>query len=252
MPKVSINILTKNRAELLKQALASIERQSLRDFEVVVIDDGSTDKTSDVVQRYKDIRIQGYKHEQSQGIIKSRQEALLASTGEYIAVLDDDDEWIDQDKLKKQVEYLDSHPEVVMCGGGIQVTSDESQVTCHKFRPSSDTQIRRTMLFRNNFFTSTVMFRKEAAIKAGGFIMQGADLVEDYDLWLRLGKLGQMYNFSQVFTAYRQTQYNKVRFNQFLQKQLSLIKQHKSAYPFYHFAALILHLRLKFPNFLIS
>jgi glycosyltransferase involved in cell wall biosynthesis len=248
MPKVSVNILTKNRAGLLKKALASVERQTFRDFEVVVIDDGSADGTNVVLEGYKDTRIQGYNHRQSEGISKSRQEALLASQGEYVAILDDDDEWVDADKLAKQVKFLDEHTDAVLCGGGILISNFKFQIP--KFRPSSDAAIRSTMLLRNNFFTSAVMFRREAAIKAGGFIADGQDLAEDYDLWLRMGKLGKMYNFPEVFTAYRQTQYNKERFGRFLAKQLKLIGRHKSDYPYYHFAALILRLRLKFliPN----
>jgi len=245
MPKISVNILTKNRAELLRKALDSIAAQSFRDFEVIVIDDGSTDGTSGIIEGYKDTRIQGYQHRESLGITKSRQEALEKSTGEYIAVLDDDDEWIDPDKLKKQVEFLDSHRECVLAGGGIEILYN-TQHAAYKFRPETDQDIRRSMLFKNNFFTSTVMFRRQAAILAGGFISDGMDLAEDYDLWLRMGKFGRFYNFRQVFTLYAKPQYNKERFSQFLAKQLKLIGQHKTDYPYYHLSSAILRLRLLF------
>jgi hypothetical protein len=89
-----------------------------------------------------------------------------------------------------------------------------------------------------------VLFKKEAAIKAGGFIKNGMDFGEDYDLWLRMGRLGQMYNFPEVFTAYAAPSYNKERFKNFLSKQLSLIGQHRKDYPNYFLAALILKARL--------
>ena len=190
MPRISVNILTKNRSQLLKLALDSVFAQSFKDFEVVLVDDGSTDDTQNVLEKFKDLKI--INHQTSAGITKSRQEALNQSQGEYVAILDDDDEWVNVDKLKKQVEFLDTHPEYILAGGGINiVTSDKLQVTSY-FRPEEDQQIRNTMLFRNNFFTSTVMFKKSAAIKAGGFISDGADLSEDYDLWLRLGNIGKM------------------------------------------------------------
>jgi glycosyltransferase involved in cell wall biosynthesis len=243
MTKVSVNILTKNRAELLKKALASVGRQTFKDFEIVVVDDGSTDNIQQVLETFKHLNILTFKHGLSIGITLSRQEALEKSVGEYITILDDDDEWIDADKLKKQVEYLDVNPRAVLVGGGIR--AELGIKNCElRMRPQSNGQIRCTMLLRNNFFTSTVMFRREAAIKAGGFINDGVDLAEDYDLWLRMGKLGKMYNFPEVFTAYAAPSYNKEKFKLFLQKQLALINRHKKDYPWYWLAKAILGLRL--------
>lgn len=257
MPKVSIHILTKNRAELLKKALFSVGAQSFTDYEVIVVNDGSTDETSEVLQGYKDVRIQVINHKSSIGITKSRQEALEKSTGEFIAILDDDDEWIDADKLAKQVKYLDEHKDCVLVGGGrvdvipnfkFQISNEKQNLKDinqkFKFRPEFDYQIRRTMLLRNNFFTSTVIFRREVAIKAGGFLSDADDFAEDYDLWLRMGKLGKMYNFPQVFTAYRVPNYNKIRFKAFLRKQIRLVNQHRNIYSFAWLATALLRLRL--------
>lgn len=242
MAKVSIIVLTKNRPELLRQALLSVKRQTFYDYKIIVINDGSTDETKEVLKdlKLKDLKI--ITHEKSVGIIESRMEALLNSAGEYVAVLDDDDEWVDLNKLKKQVEFLDSHPDYVIVGGGIEIQRLKD-LKIERFRPQADGKIRKTMLLRNNFFTSTVMFRRQAAIDAGGFIKDNIDLGEDYDLWLRMGKLGKMYNFLEVFTAYRPSSYNKEKFGQFLQKQLNLISQHKKDYPYYLPAFIILKLR---------
>lgn len=242
MPKVSINILTKDRAELLKKSLLGIKEQSFRDFEVRVVDDGSRDETMTVLDLFAKANSAVYiiNHPQSQGITLSRQEALAQSAGEYIAILDDDDQWVDKDKLKKQVGYLDSHPEVVLVGGGISVGEQ------HKNRPQSNEQIRASMLFKNNFFTSTVMFRKQAALRAGGFIKDADDFAEDYDLWLRLGKQGKIYNFQEVFTQYAQPSYSKEKFLRFLSKQLRLAQKHRADYPNYLFSVFILKLRLYF------
>lgn len=247
MPKVSVNILTKNRSQLLSQALELLSRQTFKNFEIVLVNDGSTDDTLQVINKFSNINITTITHQQSLGIILSRQEALVSSKGEYIAIVDDDDKWSsvwnDEDKLKKQVEYLNNHPNCVLVGGGMRVVSyNEHKVI--KRRPSSDFWIRQTMLFRNNFFTSTVMFRKDTAIKAGGFIKDDIDLAEDYDLWLRMGKLGGMHNFKQPFTQYAKPSYNKAKFQQFLTKQLQLISRHKSDYPYYWIASLILKFRI--------
>jgi glycosyltransferase involved in cell wall biosynthesis len=251
MPKVSVIVLTKNRSELLKKALASIEAQSFRDFEIVVVNDGSKDGTQEMLLAHQRIsssanqQMQIINHGESIGIIKSRQEALEKSSGELIAFLDDDDEWVDAEKLAKQVRYLDEHLKCVIVGGGIRIELGSKNHEL-RMRVETDQKIRNTMLFRNNFFTSTVMFRKDVAVKAGGFIKDDIDLAEDYDLWLRMGKLGDMYNFQEVFTKYTLPVYNKDKFRQFLRKQLRLIEPHKNDYPNYLLAALILRIRLLF------
>ncbi len=251
MPKVSVITLTKDRVAFLERALAGIGRQTYVGYEVIVVDDGSADSTQNTIERLsarggsatggKNLKI--IRHATSLGITASRQEALEAAAGEYVAILDDDDEWVDENKLKKQAEFLDAHPEVALVGGGIEIAKFKNK-KIQKFRPQSDSRIRRTMLLRNNFFTSTVMFRRAAALQAGGFLADGADVAEDYDLWLRLGRLGKFYNFQEVFTAYRQPSYNKERFKQFLAKQLRLIQKHRDDYPFAFIAKVILRIRI--------
>jgi glycosyltransferase involved in cell wall biosynthesis len=238
MPKVSINILTRNRAGLLKKALASIDKQSFKDYQRIVIDDASSDET---VKLFSWLTGQLITQPVSEGITFNREFALEKSTGEYVAILDDDDEWVDVEKLKKQVEFLDNHPDYVLVGGGVEISNSKFQI--QNFRPESDKNIRQSMLFRNNFFTSTVMFRREAAIKAGGFIKDGIDLAEDYDLWLRMGKLGKMHNFPEVFTAYAAPSYNKEKFRLFLYKQQNLIKKHRNDYSWYWLSECILIVR---------
>jgi glycosyltransferase involved in cell wall biosynthesis len=245
MPKVSINILTKNRAHALQKALMGVGKQSFKDFEVVVVNDGSTDETAKVLSGFNpsflDFKI--INHKLSLGITQSRQEALLVSTGEYVAILDDDDEWLDADKLKKQVEFLDTHKDYVLVGGGIKIESGIKTYEL-RMRPSSDKDIRKTMLFRNNFFTSTILFKRQVAIQVGGFLQDNIDLAEDYDLWLRLGKIGKMYNFSEVFTNYTQNRYNKDKLKQFFRKQYLLVERNQKSYPYGLLAKLWLQFRL--------
>lgn len=244
MPKVSVNILTKNRLEFLKVALDSVFKQSFQDFEIVVVNDGSTDSSLEYLLSLKDKRIKIISHQVSKGIIFSRQECLEKSVGEYIAILDDDDSWLDVEKLKKQVEFLETHKDYLLVGGGIEQNFNSKSKKKLLFRPESDFKIRQTMLFQNNFFTSTVMFKRQEALVAGGFVKDIVDLCEDYDLWLRLGKLGKMYNFLEVFASYTRNPYNVVKYKKFLQKQFSLIGQQKYKYPNYFFAKFLLSFRL--------
>lgn len=250
MPAVSINILTKNRVDLLKEALQSVARQNFSDYEVIIIDDGSTDSTEEQLKNLPFSEFKVIRHEKSLGIIASRQEALETSRGEFVAVLDDDDVWVDTDKLKKQLEYFFAHPKCVLVGGGRMVFDPKKDTNKGHLpyitRPENDADIRRSMLFRNNFFTSTVMFKRQAAVQAGGFITDGIDVAEDYDLWLRLGKIGEMYNFQEVFDKYRLPSYNKDTIRKFYTKQAALIRKQKMYYPYYFFALLFIKIRIYF------
>jgi len=245
MSLVSVNILTKNRAQLLARALKSVACQNFRDYEVVLINDGSTDETASVIERFKKqgMPLRDINHEQSKGKIFSRNEALKESSGKYVAPLDDDDEWVDEHKLQKQVDYFQKNPDAVLTGGGI-IMIDAGRPVGARFRAENDKEIRPTMLLRNNFFTSTVMFKREEALKSGGFLPGRRDEAEDYGLWLRLGKQGKMYNFQEVFTNYTVPHYNKERFRSILREQLEQMQINRAGYPNFHLAKIILKLRI--------
>jgi glycosyltransferase involved in cell wall biosynthesis len=245
---VSVVVLTKNRCELLSRALESISKQTYHDYEVIVVNDGSTDATENTIAAWRTRlpQLHVITHTRSMGIVSSRQDAFFAARGKYIALLDDDDVWTLQDKLSKQTAYLETHAEVVLVGGGMEAIADGLTQPVVKLRPESDADIRRTMLFRNNFFTSSVVFRRDAALAVGGFVSDGNDFAEDYDLWLRMGSVGQFYNFPEVFVRYQQSRYTASRFRGFLRKQFRLIALHKKQYPRYWLARGLLFLRLLF------
>lgn len=103
----SVIVVTYNRAHYLKDALDSIQRQSFKDYEVILVDDGSTDNTKDIVEQYKGVR---YIYQEHGGISKARNTAVRAAKGKWIATLDSDDLW-KEEKLQKQVDYLEAHPD---------------------------------------------------------------------------------------------------------------------------------------------
>ena len=106
MPKVSVVIPTFNRAEFLRTAIMSVLNQTYNDFEIIVVDDNSSDHTHQVVKSFKDDRIKYFHHVINLGPAAARNTAISASNGDYLAFLDDDDEWFPH-KLQKQVELLD-------------------------------------------------------------------------------------------------------------------------------------------------
>lgn len=106
-PLVSIVVVTYNRAHFLKDALDSILRQTFKDYEIILVDDGSTDNTKEIVKQYEGIR---YIYQEHGGISKARNTAVKAAKGKWIATLDSDDLWKEQ-KLQKQMDYLQAHPD---------------------------------------------------------------------------------------------------------------------------------------------
>ncbi len=112
MPKVSVVVLTHNRRRLLRRAISSILNQTFQDFEIVLVDDASTDNTPEVVRSFGDARIKYIRHEVNKGEAGSRNTGVTSSSGDYIAFLDDDDEWLPE-KLEQQVRLLDSSPSQV-------------------------------------------------------------------------------------------------------------------------------------------
>lgn len=112
MPTVSVVLPTYNRGSLLVRALDSVLNQTFTDFECLVVSDASTDDTAAIVKAYDDDRIRFFEHDENRGASAARNTAIKAATGEYIAFLDDDDEWLPT-KLEKQVPVLDGSPSPV-------------------------------------------------------------------------------------------------------------------------------------------
>ena len=106
-PLISIIMATYNRADYIQEALDSIKRQTFQDYEIIVVDDGSTDNTREILDNYEGIRCIYLKHV---GIAGARNTAVKAAVGKWIAFLDSDDLW-KEDKLQKQVDYLHTHPD---------------------------------------------------------------------------------------------------------------------------------------------
>lgn len=235
-PEISINICTKDRASLLDIALESIARQTFTDYEIILVDDGSADDTRGVIgafqKKYPQTRMTVIQHKLPQGVGSSRQAALQASTAKYIAVLDDDDWWIDPDKLKKQLDYLDTHPEVGIVGGNVEIVDIDNNRTKISNLALSDSSIRSAILYKAPFVNSATMFRRSVALTAGGF--EGShQFSEDYLFWLKIGRVGKFGNLPNIFTHYTSHSDGLTRKNAaaILQLALQFALQFRRDYP---------------------
>ncbi len=232
-PKISVNIITYNRAHYLNRAIISVLSQSFSDFELIIVDDASSDKTKELISSFNDRRIRYFYVSKQKNIPAVRNIALSKSSGEYIAVLDSDDIWLDIEKLEKQINFLKSNSDYVLVGSGAIVIDEKGNEKRKTLKPKNNQDIRKDFLLKNPFFHSSVLYKKDIAMKYGGY---NEDIIygEDLDLWLHLGQLGKLYNFSEFFIKYREHSGNEsvINFSKAVKGVFQIIKKYRKVYGF--------------------
>jgi glycosyltransferase involved in cell wall biosynthesis len=187
-PKVTVMMMVYNAERYLRQAIDSVLGQTFTDFELLILDDASTDRCLEIIESYSDLRIRIIRNESNRGVAYSRSKVLPLARGEYVAVLDADDIALPE-RLQVQVSYLDSHPDICLVGSAYQVIGDDGSVKSIYRQPADLLTIRWLLLFGNCFAHSTVMFRKREVLLVGGYdaaVYAG----EDIDLFVRLVAAG--------------------------------------------------------------
>lgn len=199
-PKVSVIIPTYSHAGLIAETIDSVLAQSLADFEIIVIDDGSSDGTANVLADYIDRELISYHRQENGGVASARNAGLALAQGDYIAFLDDDDTW-PADKLEWQVQCLEESPAVLVAGNMCQHGSAVGKSGCHH---GSYVELTLAEFFRTNPFASPgqTLIRRTALKLVGGFdpSIWGAD---DLDLWIRLAQLGEIRKYDRLALFYR-------------------------------------------------
>ena len=201
-PKVSVIIPTYNSAQFIVETLESVFAQTYKNYEVIVVDDGSTDNTKEVLKPYMSkIR---YIYKENGGPASARNVGIKNARGEYIAFLDSDDLWLPE-KLEKQVRYFEEHPQIYMVFADCIRFGEEVSNT-----PRNDTKY----LISNDMFvniwwynivpTSTVMVRKSCFEKVGFFDeAKELETTEDTEMWLRIARECEVGYLREVVTKYR-------------------------------------------------
>ena len=190
MPKVSVIIPTYNRADFLEEAIESVLSQDYKDFELIVIDDGSTDETRDIIKAYPGSVV--YIYQDNRGVSYARNRGIKKSSGEYIAFLDSDDKWLPK-KLSSQMDFLERNPHALICyteeiwvRGGVRVN------------PMKKHKKYSGMIFENVLplciiSPSSVMIKRRLLFNEIGFFDESLPACEDYDLWLRIAARHHVY-----------------------------------------------------------
>jgi glycosyltransferase involved in cell wall biosynthesis len=242
-PKVSVIMPVYNAQDFLAQAIESILAQTFKDFEFLIINDGSKDNSLDIIKIYleKDRRI-SLVSRGNMGLVETLNKGLAIAKGEYIARQDADDISL-AIRLKKQVEYLDENPSIGLVGSNYHTIDVDHNIlsTTDVFTLPDDLKLAE--VFSNQFGHGTIMARREAILNAGGFDKQYMH-AEDYDLWTRIS---HDYDIANIKAPLYKWLLNKdgitVTQSQAMNSHISRIRnrefeyyiQNKGSYPFFTF-----------------
>lgn len=215
-PIVSVILPAYNTERYLEESIQSVLRQDFRDFELIIINDGSTDNTQEIIDRYAQLDSRVVPIQQkNHGLVATLNKGLALAKGEYIARIDGDDPWMDC-KLSRQVTELNKDKTLVLIGGGFEVIDEDGYYIETIFPPTQDEDIRRSLMLRNVFGHAGVMFRKTAIDTVGNY-RSDCGPTEDYDLWIRLAKNGTVKNIPSPVYRYRINRTGISQQNSFIQ-----------------------------------
>jgi glycosyltransferase involved in cell wall biosynthesis len=198
MPKVSVIIPTYNRGKLITRAIESVFKQTYRDFEIIIIDDGSKDETPNVLAPYLN-RIK-YIYQENRGISAARNQGIRQASGDYIAFLDSDDEWV-EDKLAIQVEILDNNKNIGIVHNKLIILNENGEKVGMKPKKDSGKNFQELVAVGGDLPTSSVITRKECFDKAGLFDEE-LPTMEDFEMWLRIARSYEVYEVRDICLAY--------------------------------------------------
>jgi glycosyltransferase involved in cell wall biosynthesis len=182
LPRVSVIIPTHNRKAFVQEAVDSVLAQTYEDFELIVVDDGSTDGTGKVLKRYEKRLL--YLYQANQGVSAARNNGLALAQGEFIAFLDSDDLWLPK-KLAIQVAFMDQHPQAQICYTDELWIRRGKRVNPKKRHAKCSGEIYHHCLPLCIISPSSALMRRGLFAQVGTFD-PGLPVCEDYDLWLRV------------------------------------------------------------------
>ncbi len=201
-PLVSVVMSVFNGERFLADAVESILDQSFRDFEFIVIDDGSTDHSGSILDSYQkgDPRVRVH-HQENSGLIYSLNHGCGLARGKYIARMDADDIAV-TDRLMWQADFMETHGEVAVLGGAVEFIDEAGRMLESMRYPVEDHEIKSALFHHSAIAHPAVCIRKEALASVGGYRTAFVD-AEDYDLWLRMAEGSQFANLEWVVIKYR-------------------------------------------------
>lgn len=200
MPEISVIMPVYNAEEYLSMAINSIINQTCQDWELVIINDGSSDSSEKIILSYSDERIKYFRNEQNLGLINTLNRAIDLCTGNYIARMDADD-ISESNRFDLLLKFMNTHTDYAMCGSNALVIDKNNVVTGKILNFSSNELLQINLLFSVPFVHPSVMFRTEV-LKANRYSSEYQH-AEDYELWCRISDQYKVANISNLLLKYR-------------------------------------------------
>lgn len=231
MPKVSVNIPAYNDEKYIAETVQSVINQTYQDWELIIIDDGSKDKTGEIVKSFTDPRIK-YFYQENRGIGAARNSAIEKSSGEYIAFLDHDDLWLPS-KLEKQIALFENNPDLGLVYCDTIFFNDKGDIyrLYERYKPFRGRVFRELL---KHYFLSceTVIIRKSVLGDVGGFMPQMM-MAEEYDLFMRIAYKYPIDYVPEPLAKYRihEKNYSRGKHRQGLVEERETIERLMSLYP---------------------
>ena len=197
---VSVVVPCYNQAHFLGEAVESVLAQSYSRFEIVVIDDGSTDNTSEIAERYRRVRCI---RQDNQGLSAARNSGLRQSKGEYVVFLDADDRLLPE-ALQEGIECLKAHPECAVAFGPYRLIASDGSFLKQRRQPIVDKDSYAALLQRNYIGVPAVVMYRRAVFESVGGFDSSVDASADADLYLRIARRFAVCSHDKVVAEYRQ------------------------------------------------
>ena len=203
-PEVAVLMAVYNGADHIQTAINSILAQSYTNFEFIIINDGSTDQTAEILNNIYDSRVRTI-HQDNIGLAASLNRGISLTNCKYVARQDHDD-ISDTRRLEKQVKYLNKNPSCSLLGTRAYILRDNRIITHAHDHPALSNVLKYELLFNNPFVHSSVMFRNKCVKDLGGYtVSPSRQPPEDYELWSRIAKAHDVANLPERLMIYRET-----------------------------------------------
>ncbi len=229
---ISVNIVAYNSEKTLSKTIESVLSQKEVVFEIVFVNDYSTDSTLQIIETFKknnpQINFTIISNSQNLGITKSRNIGLSNSVGNFIAVIDSDDVWIKDTKLKEQLDFLIQNTDHIMVGTQINLIDTVGNILKSSQYKIEDKKIKNKILILNQFAQSSVLIRKINFKYDESF-----SIWEDYDLFLKLGIKNKLANINEIMVnyLYAPKKYSLEKNIKNTSTEMQIIKRYKKYYP---------------------
>ena len=203
-PQISVVLPVYNGEKHLHQAIESVLKQTFKDFEFIIINDGSTDNSINIIESFKDSRIRLIINNKNLKLIHTLNAGFKLAKGKYIARMDSDD-IAHKKRFEKQIEFLEKNPDISVLGTGFEVIDNPDKKILYE---KNNIDIKWKQLYECHILHPSVMLRRSTFIENNYFFDKNYEHCEDYELWTRVSKKHQLANLKENLMYYREWEDN--------------------------------------------